>query len=505
MGRRNKLTLIGIILLVAFAACVMLIDKIDLPLIGERDGMRLGLDLQGGTNLIYEADFSDIPSGERSGRLSETKRIIERRVDALGVTEPVIQTMGDDRISIQLPGITDIEEAKDLVGQTAILEFWEQTENFDAVTEEVAAGDAQIVVNNASSFSVGDIITIGPWQDAWDEDDDKALTDARTIADIDQDTNTLMLDSALALDHERGEPLQGWIPATGTIDGEETPLTGTYLKDSYPDIRGQTNEPVVVFEWDSDGAELFSQITGRLINMPLGIVLDNELISAPMVRSQIEDEGIIEGLDVDQAQRISIQLDTGALPVPLELVREQTVDATLGEDSLDKSLIAGIVGLALVLAFMIIYYRLPGVLASLALLIYSAFVLTIFKLVPVTLTLAGIAALILSIGMAVDANILIFERTKEELRAGKGLKAAIEAGFQRAWPSIRDSNVSTFITCGILYWFGNELGAAPVMGFALTLFIGVAVSMFTAIIVTRTFLRLIVLTLLARRVELFRP
>jgi preprotein translocase subunit SecD len=505
MGRRNKLTLIGIILLVAFAACVMLIDKIDLPLIGERDGMRLGLDLQGGTNLIYEADFSDIPSGERSGRLSETKRIIERRVDALGVTEPVIQTMGDDRISIQLPGITDIEEAKDLVGQTAILEFWEQTENFDAVTEEVAAGDAQIVVNNASSFSVGDIITIGPWQDAWDEDDDKALTDARTIADIDQDTNTLMLDSALALDHERGEPLQGWIPAIGTIDGEETPLTGTYLKDSYPDIRGQTNEPVVVFEWDSDGAELFSQITGRLINMPLGIVLDNELISAPMVRSQIRDEGIIEGLDVDQAQRISIQLDTGALPVPLELVREQTVDATLGEDSLDKSLIAGIVGLALVLAFMIIYYRLPGVLASLALLIYSAFVLTIFKLVPVTLTLAGIAALILSIGMAVDANILIFERTKEELRAGKGLKAAIEVGFQRAWPSIRDSNVSTFITCGILYWFGNELGAAPVMGFALTLFIGVAVSMFTAIIVTRTFLRLIVLTLLARRVELFRP
>jgi preprotein translocase subunit SecD len=467
--------------------------------------MRLGLDLQGGTNLIYEADFSDIPSGEQSARLSETKRIIERRVDALGVAEPVIQTMGDDRISIQLPGVTDIEDAKDLVGHTAILEFWEQTEISDAATEEVGAGDTQILVSNASRFSLGDIITIGPWQDPWNEDDDEALTDARTIADIDLDTNMLMLDSELALDHERGEPVQGWTPAIGTIDGEETPLTGTYLEDSYPDLRGQSNEPVVVFEWDSDGAELFSQITGRLINKPLGIVLDNELISAPVVRSQISDEGIIEGLEIDQAKRLSIQLDTGALPVPLELVREQTVDASLGEDSLDKSLIAGIVGLALVLAFMIVYYRLPGVLASLALLIYTAFLLAIFKMVPVTLTLAGIAALILSIGMAVDANILIFERTKEELRAGKGLKAAIEAGFDRAWPSIRDSNVSTFITCAILYWFGNEFGAAPVMGFALTLFIGVAVSMFTAIIVTRTFLRLASQTPVAKRVGLFRP
>jgi len=506
MGRRNKLTLIGIILLVAFAATVMLITNIDLPLISEREGMRLGLDLQGGTNLIYEADFGDIPTGEQSARLSETKRIIERRVDALGVTEPVIQTMGSDRISIQLPGITDIEEAKDLVGQTAILEFWEQTGNFAAVTEVVGAGDTQIVVSNASMFSVGDIITIGPWQDPWDEDDDKALTDARTVANIDQDTNTLILDSALTLGYERGEPVQGWIPATGTIDGEEKPLTGVYLNDAYPDLRGQTNEPVVVFEWDSDGAELFSQITGRLIDKPLGIVLDNELISAPTVRSQIRDEGVIEGLDIDQAQRISIQLDTGALPVPLELVREQTVDATLGEDSLDKSLIAGIVGLALVMAFMIIYYRLPGVLASLALLIYTAFVLTIFKLVPVTLTLAGIAALILSIGMAVDANILIFERIKEELKERKrSIMDAVEIGFQRAWPAIRDSNISTFIICFILIWLGDELGAARVTGFALTLLIGVAVSMFTAIVVTRTFLRVIALTPVARRSSLFRP
>ncbi len=504
MGRRNKLTLIGIILLVAFAACVMLIDKINLPIIGEREGMVLGVDLQGGTNLIYEADFTDIPSGERSGRLSEIKRIIERRVNKYGVTEPVIQTMGSDRISIQLPGVTDVEEAKKLVGETAMLEFWERSEGADVVGQEVEAGGSQIVVNDASRFGIGDIITIGLWQEPWDEDDDKALTDARTITDIDLDANTLTLDSALALDHESGEPVQKWVPATGTLNGVERPLTGEYLKDAYPDIQGRTGKPVVRFEWDSDGAELFSQITGGLIGMPLGIVLDNELISAPVVESQIRESGVITGLNVGQAERLSIQLDTGALPVPLTLEREQTVDATLGEDSLHKSLIAGMVGLALVLAFMIIYYRLSGVLASFALLIYAAFVLTIFKLVPVTLTLAGIAALILSIGMAVDANILIFERTKEELRAGRGLKAAIEAGFQRAWPSIRDSNVSTFITCAILYWFGNAFGAAPVMGFALTLFIGVAVSMFTAIIITRTFLRVIVLTPVARRVGLFR-
>jgi len=507
MGRRNKLTLIGIILLVAFAACVLLIDKIDLPLIGERDGMRLGLDLQGGTNLIYKADFTDIPGGEHSGRLAETKRIIERRINEYGVTEPVIQTMGGDRISLQLPGITDIEEAKDLVGHTAELEFWAQTEGASAaVTEDAKAGDVQIVVNDASRFGVGDIITIGPWQEAWDEKKDEPSTDAMTITDINLDTNTLTLDSELTLDHEFGASVQKWVPATGTLDGEEIPLTGVYLKaNSYIDIQRQTGEPVVHFELDSDGAELFSQITGRLINKPLGIVLDNELISAPVVRSQISDEGIIEGLNVGRAQRLSIQLNTGALPVPLTLEREQTVDATLGKDSLRKSLIAGMVGMALVLAFMIIYYRLPGVLASFALLIYISFVLTIFKLVPVTLTLAGIAALILSIGMAVDANILIFERTKEELRARKGLRAAIEAGFNRAWPSIRDSNVSTFIICGILYWFGNEFGSAPVMGFALTLFVGVAVSMFTAIVVTRTFLRVIALTPVARRVGLFRP
>lgn len=441
MRRRNSLTLVGIALLLAFTSWVMISNRINIPLIGEREGMVLGLDLRGGVNLEYQADFTGIAVGERAARLEETKRIIEKRINEFGVTEPAIQTMGEDRISIQLPGVTDVAAAKDLVGKTAELDFREPV--LDANGEPV----------------------------------------------LDED----------------GRPQFGDI-ATGTIDGVERPLTGAYLlPNCYVDINPQTGEPLVAFEWDDEGAELFSQITGRLIGKPLGIFLDNELVSGPLVQSQIWQRGVIEGLSLDEAQRLTIQLNTGALPVPLHIVREQTVSAILGADSLQKSLMAGMIGLGLVLLFMIVYYRLPGILASVALIIYATIVLSIFKLVPVTLTLAGIAALILSLGMAVDANILIFERTKEEIRSGKSLKAAIEAGFDRAWPAIRDGNVSTFITCAILYWFGSKFGAAPVMGFALTLFIGVAVSMFTAIVVTRTFLRSITLTPLARRIALFRP
>jgi len=502
MGRGNKLTFALIALIVGFGSWVLISDKVDLPGMSERDGFVLGLDLRGGVNLEYEADFSDIPEEERSGRLAETKRIIEKRINKFGVTEPIIQTSGGDRISIQLPGVTDIPAAKDLVGTTAELAFWEQTDDLDVLSPEVEAGNTQIVVTDASRFDAGDFITIGPWQSPWSDD---ALTDARTVTDIDLETNTLTLDFELDLRHDAGEPVQGWMAAVGIIGGVQKPLTGIYLNSSRVDLQGITGEPVVAFEWDSDGAEIFSQITGRLIGQPLGIFLDNELISAPTVQSQITDKGIIEGLTIEDAERLTIQLNTGALPVSLTIVREQTVSAILGEESLDKSLVAGIVGLALVLLFMVIYYRILGAVAGLALIVYGGIVLTFFKLIPVTLTLAHLAALVLSIGMAVDANVLIFERTKEELRAGKGLKAAVESGFQRAWPSIRDSNVSTIIICIILWWFGSRFGSAPVTGFAVTLLIGVSMSMFTAMVVTRAFLRAVALTTLARKASLFRP
>jgi preprotein translocase subunit SecD len=325
------------------------------------------------------------------------------------------------------------------------------------------------------------------------------------------------LDTALFIDHEAGEPISIWIPSIGTVDGEELWLTGRYLlPNSYVDVNQQTGQPVVAFEFDQTGAILFAQITGRLVGEPLGIFLDNEMISAPVVQTVISGgSGIIEGLTYDEARILSSQLNGGALPLPLghwdggEFYPEpaviQSVDATLGADSLHKSLIAGIIGLLLVMAFMILYYRLPGLLACFSLMIYVAIMLTIFKMVPVTLTMASFAAFILSIGMAVDANVLIFERMKEEIRSGKTLRAAVEAGFNRAWPAIRDGNVSTLITCIILFWFGSRIIAAPlVMGFALTLGIGVVISMLTAIVVTRTSLRTIVFTALAKRVSLFR-
>jgi preprotein translocase subunit SecD len=315
------------------------------------------------------------------------------------------------------------------------------------------------------------------------------------------------VDSEFTYDHAVDEIVTDlWVLATGVINGEQQALTGIYLKpNTFVSIQTTTNEPIVNFEWNSEGAELFSQITGRLIGQPLGIFLDNELISAPTVQAQISDRGVIEGLTLQEAERLTIQLNTGALPVPLREVRVQTVSATLGEEAFDKSLIAGVIGVALVLAFMMIYYRVPGVTATLALAVYGGILLSVFKLLPVTLTLAAIAGVILSMGMAVDANVLIFERTKEELKSGKGLRAAIETGFQRAWPSIRDSNVTTIIVCLILWWFGSRFGAAPVTGFAVTLLIGILVSMFTAMIVTRAFLRLVIRTPLARNTKLFRP
>lgn len=503
MGRRNILTLVGIILLVVFAASVLAINKV-----GDREGISLGLDLRGGTHLVYEADFSEIDPGRQGEALEGARGIIEKRINRYGVSEPVIQIIGSDRISIQIPGVT-FDEAKELVGKTAELVFRQQaTSGSTFLAVAVSAGDTQITAEDVTGFAVDDVFGVGSGDTA----------EAKTIKAMDAANNTITVDSGFAYEHIVGESVTNlWILATGTLYGEQVPLTGKYLlANCYVDVNPQTNEPVVAFEWNDDGANLFYQITGRLIGEPLGIFLDDELISAPTVQSQIAARGIIEGLTFDEATMLSIQLNAGALPLPLghweggnfysEPAVSQNVDATLGADSLQKSLIAGIIGLALVLLFMILYYRLPGVVACVALLIYTALMVTIFKLVPVTLTLAHIAAFILSIGIAVDANILIFERLKEEMRGGKTLGSAIEAGFARAWPAIRDSNISTIIICIILYWFGSRIvGAALVMGFALALGIGVVVSMFTAIVITRALLRIIVFTPPARRVSLFRP
>jgi preprotein translocase subunit SecD len=422
----NLWLLFFIAVLVGF--CIWAIAPLDSDRFG-RQGLTLGLDLKGGAYLVYEADLSKKDAAQTVDQvMTSVLSKIERRANAFGVKEPIIQRQGENRILVQLPGEKNVDEAKKLIGQVALLEFKETTSD--------ASGQPQ--------------------------KDDK------------------------------GEIL--WNIARGTgSGGQEKDLTGKYLKpNSRVVLKPNTNEPEVAFEWNDEGAVLFEQITKRNINKPLGIFLDNQLISYPTVRAVIKSSGIIEGMDMKEAQNLSIQLNSGSLDVPLTVIQEQSVDATLGADSIKKSVVAGAIGLLLVILFMLLYYRMAGVVAALALIIYGIIITAIFKLVPVTLTMAGIAAAVVSVGMAVDANILIFERTKEELRAGRTLGAAVDAGFNRAWLAIRDSNVTTFIACIVLYWFGDTFGAFMVKGFALTLFIGVALSMFTAITVSRLFLVMIV-------------
>ena len=441
MPRRKRL--VFIIVLIIFALALSIVLPINEGVLGKR-GIRLGLDLQGGIHVVYKADLSSVESGERDNAIEGVIAVLGNRINPMGVTEPVIQKQGDDRIVVELPGLSITDKEKESLSRVAILEFGEL-----AADEEEAK-----------------------WE------------------------------------NERGR----WKPTTAIIDGEEKALSSRYFKENtYIYHNERTGEIELIFEWDEEGSKLSEEITGRLINKPMGIFEGNEPLRgddersiAPIVQTTITSSGRITGLSLNEATRLSNQLNAGRLPVPLEIIYDQTVSPILGADFIDMSLTAGLIGIVLVMLFMTLYYRLPGLMASLALVFYGALVLALFKLIPVTLTLAGIGGFVLSIGMAVDANVLIFERMKEELRAGRTLGAAIEAGFNRAWTAIRDSNITTFIVCGILYWLGSSIVAsAPVMGFALTLFIGVAVSMFTAIVVTRTLLRLFVGTRLAQRIPLF--
>ncbi|MFA5054875.1 MAG: protein translocase subunit SecD [Dehalococcoidia bacterium] len=493
MGRRNIITLAIIVVLFAFSVSVVAVTDIF-----GRSGMTLGLDLKGGVYLEYQAEFGNESAADNAGRLEETKRIIEKRVNELGVGEPDIYTMNPDRIVVQLPGFADIEGAKSLVGSTAELIFREPVTGVStSLVGSVNASDNVIAVASTSGFGVGDVFGVGSGSTA----------ETQTIVDMNQADMTFSVTPGFDYDHADGESIVNqWTPAIGLIDGEEYVLAGKYLLPKCLATVDQTsNQPIVAFEWNDDGAMLFSQITGRLVGQPLGIFLDNELISAATVKTQIGANGQIDGLTWEEAENLAIQLNTGALPITLHEVRTQKIDPILGADSLHDGLVAGIIGLALIFIFMIVYYKISGLMACLALLVYGAIVLAIFKLMPVTLTMSGIAAVVLSIGMAVDANVLIFERIKEELRAGKSLGAAIETGFSRAWPAIRDSNFTTIIICIILFWFGDALGAAPVKGFGLTLGIGILVSMLTAIIVTRAFMRALTFTPLAKKVKLFHP
>ncbi len=383
-----------------------------------------GLDLDGGVSITYKADTSKVANDQKQSAVESAKNVIENRINRLGVREPVVQTAtvnGQSRIIVELPGVTDVNSAMQLIGATAQLTFWEE-------------GASESAKQAPTDLPLGLTQLLGP-------------------------------------------------------NPKQTNLTGKDLQQASVTFSKNTSQPEVQLTFTSDGSSKFADITKRNVGKIVAIILDNQVIQAPRVNEPIltGNAVISGGFTTEQAKRVAIQLNAGALPIPLSVLEQRTIGATLGQASLQKSLFAGILGFLVIVIFMSVLYGRLGMLASVALVLYTLFTLALFKLIPVTLTLAGIAGFILSIGMAVDANILIFERMKEEIRRGKNQHIAMELGFVRAWTSIRDSNMSTLITSAILYTFGNGI----VRGFALTLAVGVLVSMFSAIVVTRTFLRTI--------------
>lgn len=406
--------------------------------------LRQGLDLRGGVQVLLQADTAQPPSAEA---LNQARVIVENRVNALGVTEPVVQTQGDRRIVVELPGIDDPEQAIATIRETALLEF-------------VDAGFTYIEPGTRIRTTI---------------ETTSAPTSTAPISPTTALTATAVITDRVFTTIIQGSDLDPGQLAVGVT---------------------QLNEPGINFVLKSDGAARFATFTAQNNEKVHGrryylcIVLDKIVVSCPSVQEPIpHGEGRISVGRLEDAQKLALQLRYGALPVPLRVETFRTIGPTLGQISIEKSLRAGVIGISIVLLFMLVYYRFPGFLADLALLVYMLLNIATYKLVPVTLTLPGIAGFLLSTGMAVDANILIFERMKEELRAGRSLHAAVEAGFDRAWTAIRDSNLSTIITCFILYWFGMNFGASMIKGFAITLGLGVVISMFTAVIVTRTFLR----------------
>lgn len=434
-----------------------------------------GLDLIGGSQLTIRVKPTEEVTEITREDLDAVKRVIENRINEFGVSETTVQTVGDDKILVQLPGESDPETAERRLQGTAELEFKEQRQG----TEGELAAESQVRQQLQLQLAVLR---------------QQELTPENT-AEIAKLQESLKASS---------EAISGYF--------ESVDLTGKNLEDARPQPNQTGNAWEVAINFNEEGGNKFAELTKNLAGTgrSLGIFLDNELISAPSVGPQFADLGITGGravitgnFDLESARDLAIQIRGGSLPFPVEIVENRTVGATLGQDSINRSKIAGIAGLVLVLIFMAVYYRLPGIIADVSLVVYALLTLASYSIAGVTLTLPGIAGFILSIGMAVDANVLIFERTREELRNGKTLYRSVESGFYRAFSSILDSNVTTLIACGALFWLGSGL----VRGFALTLAIGVLVSMFTAVTCSRTLLLLTVLSMpkVRQKPELFCP
>jgi len=401
---------------------------------------KLGLDLAGGTQLVYNADTSKVDGVDARDAMNGLRDVIERRTNLFGVAEPLVQIekAGENyRLIIELPGVTDINQAVTLIGETPLLEF--KVERPDGKTQEI------LVAQEIYFQTLQNVEIVGDGQVTPEPD-------------------------PLALE----EPFL------------DTGLTGSLLDKAQLSFDSTTGEPTVLLSFNAEGKAMFAEITKDNIDKMVAIYLDGAPITTPVVREAIRDgkAEISGGFTPEEAKKLVRDLNYGALPVPIELLSTQTVGASLGEGVFNKGVNVGIYGLIAVAFFLLIWYRLPGFISVVALMFYVAIMLALFKVVPVTLTSAGIAGFIMSIGMAVDANVLVFERVKEELRRGLDIESAIKEGFARAWLSIRDSNISSIITAVILFWLGTSL----VQGFALTFGIGVLISMFTALTITRTLL-----------------
>ncbi len=385
---------------------------------------RLGLDLSGGSHLVYEADLTAVDTGEVDDSMDALRDVIERRVNLFGVAEPIVQVQkasfvsgGSEKLIVDLPGISDVDEAVKMIGQTPLLEF--KVENTDVKDLEVGE-DGNVNLDFSNMFT-------------------------------------------------------------------STELTGRYLKKAILDFDQNTREPRVSLQFDETGTKLFAEITEKNVGKMVAIYLDGAPISTPVVREAIlNGEAVISGnFTAIEAKQLVGRLNSGALPVPINLLSKQTIGATLGENAINSGVKAAIIGFILIGIFMLVWYRLPGIVAILSLGIFSLIVLSLFKILPVTLTASGIAGFIISIGIAVDANILTFERIKEELRKGRTLSDSVNYGFSRAWTSIRDSNLSSLITAVILFWLGTSI----IQGFALTLGMGILVSLFCNIVITKILLK----------------
>ena len=589
--RRNARILITIAIITVICGTALGVEKINLNNFerGSENilGLSLGLDLQGGSHLIYQAlnPETNLPEEITSDQMEALSKTIERRINSSGLGEPIIQIIGEDRLLVQLPGIKDPGRAKSLIGETARLEFKHRTtdvppkpltnivaEDLISITADAISTDKTLKSDdnpdseNTTEYAEGVVFEFSEMGAIkFNEvvaDLQLSMVNAINSAELGQnppaparlgvniegaeplrfETNGLQIvrleqkdgegnkfvialparpDGTSSLSIEEAKAKLGTSPTVnfelseGHID-EDIGLSGDDLDSAYPSQHQSSGVPIVNIEFNERGTREFGELTTDIyakqqstgVRDQIAIILDGNELIAPVVNSPItQGTAIIQGPDftIERVKDLALLLESGRLPVPIQLIQERDVDAMLGADSLRKSVIAGITGLCLVLLFMILYYRVPGVMASISLLIYAIIVLAIFKMIPVTLTLSGVAAAILSIGMAVDANILIFERMKDEIRAGRTMLSSVNIGFNRAWPAIRDGNVSTLITCAILYWFSDQLGATIVQGFAITLAIGVMISMFTAITISRTFMRVIALTPLSRKTRLFIP